>query len=134
MTRPAIGSRGNAWPTAVVADALVVVVFAAVGRASHSEHVGVAGVWHVAWPFLLATAAALAWAAYSKDDPRTLRVGVRVWLVTVVLGLVVRKVSGAGTAPSFVIVTALVLGALFIGWRLVVRVRRWTSPLRSLRR
>ena len=125
-----IGNRRNAWVTAVVADALVVVVFAAVGRASHSEHVGIAGVWHVAWPFLVAAAAALASAAYTKDDPRAWKIGARVWLVTVVLGMVLRRLAGSGTAPGFVIVATLVLGVLFIGWRVVLRVRRWTSPFR----
>ena len=36
--------------------------------------------------------------------------------------------ADAGTAPSFVVVATLVLGALFLGWRLVARVRRWTRP------
>ena len=61
----------HAWTTAVVADAAVVVVFATIGRASHDEGLRLAGVWHTAWPFLVGTALALAWAAYAKDDPRT---------------------------------------------------------------
>ena len=48
-------SRRYAWPVTVVADVLVVVVFAAVGRANHHESDGVAGIWHTAWPFLVGT-------------------------------------------------------------------------------
>ena len=123
-----IGSSRRAWPTAVVADTLVVLLFAVVGRASHDEPVTVAGVWHVAWPFLLAAAVGLGSAALTHDDPRSVKVGVRVWLVTVVLGMVLRRLSGAGTAAAFVVVATVVLGLLFLGWRLVARLRRWTKP------
>jgi hypothetical protein len=41
-----------------------------------------------------------------------------VWLAAVVVGLVLRRtVWDRGVAISFVIVTALVLGALLVGWR-----------------
>jgi hypothetical protein len=106
----------------------VVVVFATIGRASHDEELRLAGVWHTAWPFLVGTALALAWAAYAKDDPRTVKVGIRVWLLSLVVGMVLRRLTDAGTAPSFVVVATLVLGVLFVGWRLVARARRWTRP------
>jgi hypothetical protein len=121
-------NRDRAWPTAVVADVAVVVVFAAIGRANHDDGLSLAGVWHTAWPFLVGTALALAWAAYAKDDPRTIKVGIRVWLLTLLVGMVLRRLTDAGTAPSFVVVATLVLGALFLGWRLVARARRWTRP------
>jgi hypothetical protein len=106
----------------------VVVVVATIGGASHVEGLRLAVVWHPAWPFLVGTALALAWAAYAKDDPRTVQVGTRVWLLTLVVGMVLRRLTDAGTAPSFVVVATLVLGALFLGWRLVARVRRWRRP------
>jgi len=112
----------------VVADAAVVVVFATIGRASHDEGLRLAGVWHTAWPFLVGTALALAWTASAKDDLRTIKVGIRVWLLTLLVGTVLRRLTDAGTAPSFVVVAALVLGVLFLGWRVVVRARRWTRP------
>jgi hypothetical protein len=123
-------SRRNAWPTAVVADVVVVVVFAAVGRSNHHESAGPAGVWHTAWPFLLGTAIALALTAFTRADPLSLGVGVRVWLWTVVIGMVVRASLGEGTALSFVVVATIVLGALFLGWRLALGWQRWRSRLR----
>jgi hypothetical protein len=49
--------------------------------------------------------------------------GVTVWLVTLVVGLVLRRLglSGdeRGTATSFVIVATIVTGVLMIGWRAV---------------
>jgi hypothetical protein len=134
VRRPFFGNTRDAWITALVADVVVVLVFAIVGRANHGEHVGVPGVWHVAWPFLVGVAAALAWAAYDGKDPRTLAVGARVWLVTLVLGMVLRHLAGGGTPADFVVVALLVLGVMFLGWRLVLRWRRWTSPLRALRK
>jgi hypothetical protein len=120
-------ARRHRWPTAIAADALVVVVFATVGRASHDEPVDLAGVWHVAWPFGLGVAAALGLAAYRGDDPRTIKVGVRVWLAALVVGMVGRRLTDAGTAPSFVLVAALVLGALFLSWRLFAKLDRLRS-------
>ncbi len=127
-------SRRNAWPIAVVADALVVIVFAAVGRSNHHESAGAAGVWHTAWPFLLGTALALALCAATRTDPLSLRAGVRVWLWTVVIGMVVRASLGEGIALSFIIVALLVLGALFLGWRFALGWQRWRSRLPSLKR
>jgi len=129
-----LNSRRNAWPIAVVADVLVVIVFAAVGRSNHHESAGVAGVWHTAWPFLLGTAIALALSAFTRTDPLSLGAGVRVWLWTVVIGMVVRASLGEGTALSFVIVALIVLGALFLGWRLAFGWQRWRSRFRFLAR
>jgi hypothetical protein len=128
------GNRRRAWPLALTADALVVLIFATVGRATHDEPVTVAGVWHVAWPFLVGTAVAWAVTAYTRADPLGVGTGVRVWLWTLIIGMVGRRALGEGTAPDFVVVAALVLCALFVGWRLVRRVRqadRWARPWRS---
>jgi hypothetical protein len=127
-------SRRNAWPIALVADALVVIVFAAVGRANHHESGRVIGVWHTAWPFLVGTALAWALTALLKADPLSLRAGVRVWLWTLVIGMVVRHSIGHGTPVAFVIVALLVLGALFVGWRVAVGWQRWRSRLRLFHR
>jgi hypothetical protein len=107
----------------------VVLLFAVVGRASHDEGLTLAGVARTAWPFLAGTAAGLGLAAFAHDDPRSTRAGIRVWLLTVVVGLLLRRLTDAGTAPSFVVVATVVLGALFLGWRLTARVRRWTRPI-----
>jgi len=125
-----LNTRQHAWPIAVVADVLVVIVFAAVGRSNHHESAGLAGVWHTAWPFLLGTAIALALSAYTRTDPLSLRAGVRVWLWTVVIGMVVRASLGEGIAFSFIIVALIVLGALFLGWRLAFGWQRLRSRLR----
>ena len=99
-------------------------VFAIIGRASHHESTGVRGVWHTAWPFLLGTALGLAFTAYSRVRPTAIRAGVRVWVWTVVIGLVVRSSTGAGTAPAFIVVASVFLGAFLIGWRALYLAKR----------
>jgi hypothetical protein len=105
---------------AVAVDAVLVLVFAAVGRASHDEGNALVGVLATAWPFLLGLA--VGWALVRVLSQRwALEVGpgVSVVLVTVVVGMLLRAVTGQGTAPSFVLVATLVLAALLLGWRAV---------------
>jgi hypothetical protein len=115
------------------ADALLVVLFAAVGRASHREAVDAAGLWITAWPFLAALVAGwvatLAWRA----PARPVRTGVGVWAVTLVGGMLLRVAGGQGTALAFVIVAAVFLLLTLVGWRVVAaavrRRRRHTTAV-----
>lgn len=103
---------------AAAIDVASVVLFAAVGRASH-ESFTLAGVGATALPFLVALAvgwlASLAWRAPHAP----VRTGVPVWVVTVVGGMVGRLLLGEGTAIAFVIVATLTLLLLLVGWRVV---------------
>jgi hypothetical protein len=122
-------ARRQAWPVAVAGDALAVLVFAVIGRANHHESTGANGVWHTAWPFLLGAALGLAATAYARIPPTAIRSGVRVWVWTLVIGMVVRAATGAGTAIAFVIVAAIVLAAFLVGWRAALTWRTWRSRL-----
>jgi hypothetical protein len=126
--------RRHAWPVAVLADAVAIVVFATIGRANHHESTGVRGIWHTAWPFLLGAALGLALTAYVRVRPTTIRAGIRVWVWTLVIGMVVRSSTGAGTAIAFVIVAAIVLGAFLVGWRAALSWRTWSYRWRRLSR
>lgn len=102
-------------------DAALVIAFAALGRRSHDEGTALSGVLEVAAPFLIALAAG--WlAARAWRAPTALPTGVVVWTVTVVGGLALRSVVfDRGIAVSFMIVAALTLGALLLGWRAAAR-------------
>lgn len=126
-------ARRYAWPIAVPADAVAVLLFVVIGRANHHESDGVSGVWHTAWPFLLGAGLGLALTAYARVTPTTIRGGVRVWVWTVVIGLVARAASGGGTAPAFVVVAVIVLGLFLIGWRAVLAWRSRASIRASAR-
>ena len=111
------------WRSPVVAfalDALLVLVFAAVGRASHDESNPVVGAVSTAWPFLVG--AALGWVVVRvmrHTWPLDVGPGVTVWFATLVVGMVLRRATGSGTAASFVVVASLVLALFLLGWRAV---------------
>jgi hypothetical protein len=106
---------------ALAFDVVAILVFAAVGRRSHAEGLAVLGVLRTAWPFLVGVAVgwllARAWRAPSALLPS----GAAVWLAALVVGMLLRVATGAGTAASFVVVAAVSLGVLLLGWRLVAR-------------
>jgi hypothetical protein len=117
-----------------LADLVCVLVFAAIGRASHGEDVGVAGLAATTWPF--AAGLLLGWVLVrlvpaARARPAGLLAGILVWLPTVAAGMVLRAVTGAGVQTSFVVVAAVVLGVFLLGWRGVatlVRRREAETP------
>ena len=110
------------WP-ALAADVICVLVFAIVGRSNHAESADLLGVLHTAWPFLAGYLGGLL-LARGWRAPLARPVAVTVWLATVALGMVLRLLSGAGVQLSFVVVTAVVLGVMLLGWRGVVALVR----------
>ena len=112
-------------------DAILVIIFCAIGRRTHEEANALAGLATTSWPFL--TGLVIGWAAtfalYRDKFNAVLLVptGVVVWLGAVVIGMILRGLSGQGTQFSFIVVATLVLGAFLLGWRalapLVVRIR-----------
>ena len=105
-----------------VLDVALVVLFAALGRRSHAEGLDVVGVLRTAAPFVAGTAAGWLVASLTLDAvPRDLAFGAVVVVCTVVVGMLLRRVIGDGTAVSFVIVATTVLSVLLLGWRLVAR-------------
>ena len=107
---------------AALLDVVLLLVFAAVGRRSHAEVGALLGVLGTAWPFL--AGAAVGWvvvAATRRRAPLGLGDGALVWVATVAVGMLLRVVTGAGTAWSFVAVAAVVTAAFLLGWRLLAR-------------
>jgi len=105
--------------SALVLDAIVVTVFAAIGRASHAEGLDVGGVWATAWPFLAALAAGWVAARAWRHPIDVWPTGVLLWAITLVIGMLLRLASGQGTAVAFVVVAALTLALLLVGWRAI---------------
>jgi hypothetical protein len=102
----------------MAADVAAVVVFAVAGRNAHDASSGAGTVLTIAAPFLIGLLVGWIVSWRGGREPAAPRTGVVVWVATVVIGLVLRRtVWDRGVAVSFVIVTALVLGALLVGWR-----------------
>lgn len=120
-------------------DAVLVVGFAAVGRASHESGVlgeGGIGLLTTAWPFLVALSVGWIFSPAWRAPLAALRTGVPVWAVTVVGGMLLRALDGQGTAMPFIVVATLTLLLLLVGWRLLAalaasRIRRATTTPQS---
>jgi hypothetical protein len=113
---------------AQVFDVVLVLAFVLIGRVSHGEDLSILGILTTLWPFLVALV--LGWIV-TRSWRAPFRVfwnGVAIWVITVLVAMLLRAVSGQGVEASFVVVAAIVLGVFLLGWRaialLVTRKRR----------
>ena len=54
--------------------------------------------------------------------------GLGAWISTVAVGMLLRVVSGQGTAAAFIVVALAFLGLFMLGWRLLAgRFTTWSS-------
>lgn len=115
-------SRAVLW--ALVVDIVGIIVFVSIGRRNHDEGVAPSGVIETAAPFVIALL--VGWLiARGWKSPVAIGTGAIIWVTTVALGMVLRKlVFDDGTATAFVIVATVFTGAVLNGWRLAVRTRQ----------
>lgn len=108
------------WP--VVADLLCVLALALGGKNSHDEAGSVWLVLVIAWPYALAAVLAHLWLTLrGRQASRLWPDGAIVLVVTYVLGMALRGVSGRGLDPAFLVVAGIFLTLTMLGWRGVVR-------------
>ena len=108
---------------AALVDVVAVVLFVAIGRASHHHSETVGGFLSTLWPF--AAGVGVGWVVSSRHSLWRLRAGIIVCLATVAAGMSLRVVAGQGTALAFVVVALSFLGAIMLFGRLLaVRVLR----------
>ncbi|GAA1121229.1 DUF3054 domain-containing protein [Citricoccus alkalitolerans] len=109
-------------------DAVLIVLFAALGRKTHESGADVGGLLFTALPFLLAWAIATAFTRPHRTWAQIWPAGVVVWLVTAAGGLALRVAFGGTAAPAFQWVAAGSLAVLVLGRRavtaLILRSRR----------
>lgn len=111
-------SRSRITAPAFAADAVAVVVFAAIGRLSHAEADDLMGLLGTVAPFAVGLVAA--WATpWVRVDPSGLRAGAVVLGSTAVLGLLLRATFTGRLPLSFAVVTVISLAVLLLGWRLL---------------
>lgn len=108
------GMNRSGRPALIVVDVVAVLVFAAIGRASHAE--GAAGVLVTAAPFL---GGALVGALVGRTWRASLtwRSGVFTWIGAAAIGLALRFAATGRLPPSFALVATVALGVLILGWR-----------------
>ncbi|MEK0156827.1 DUF3054 domain-containing protein [Arthrobacter oryzae] len=117
---PARTTARNAVVLAALADAALILTFAAIGRDAHQRGDVITGVFLTAWPFL--AGAAIAWLVTRvwRAPLRAWPAGVSVWLGAVAVGMALRAVTGQTVVLPFVIVALLSLGTFLVGYRLIV--------------
>ncbi len=115
MRRQSCGnySRGvKTWAAAII-DLACVLGFVALGIQSHDEG---GSLVRVAAPFVAALA--IGWViAIPLKPAESLRAGFVIWLVTLVGGMLLRRVGGDGTAFAFILVATAFLAVSMLGWR-----------------
>ena len=101
---------------AAAADAVAVVVFAAVGRMSHGEADDLLGLVGTAAPFGVGLVAA--WATpVVRRHPQAWQAGVVAVVCTAGIGLLVRAGFTGRLPLSFAVVATVSLAVLLLGWR-----------------
>lgn len=119
--------------TPILLDAASVVLFCVIGGISH--YYGspdlLAIIPFLTWPFLAGLVLTHMIWLWRGVRAEALVPGVLTWLVVAGGGIALRAASGQGTAASFVVVTAVVLAVLMIGWRVVVFVGMLRRSRRS---
>lgn len=102
----------------LVIDAVLIIAFAALGIASHDGDLDPLSVTRVAVPFLLPYLLLAGTIKPTRLIHNIFPVGIALWLITVVLGPVLRAVLFDDTsAVPFVLVTAGVLAVFLLGRR-----------------
>jgi len=103
-----------------VFDLAAVFLFVGIGLSVHTHGLSLTEGTSTAWPFVSGLAVGWFVLGIWKMSPKSTTSGVTVSLLTVVVGMTLRLVSGQGIAFAFVLVALSFLGATMVGWRLLV--------------
>ena len=115
------GSR--AIVAAALSDAVLILIFAAIGRDAHQRGDIVTGVFLTAWPFLVGAAAA--WLVVRAwRHPLSIASGGAICLGAVAGGMVLRAVTGQTVVVAFVVVALLSLALFLVGDRALLALMR----------
>lgn len=112
-------STHGTWWYAPLVDLLFVLLFVGIGRHTHDHGLNVGGMVSTAWPFGVGLAVAWLLVTWRHRQGGTALNGFVIVLITVALGMLLRVLSGQGTAIAFIIVAVAFLSLFFVGWRLV---------------
>jgi hypothetical protein len=109
------------WP---LVDLAFIFLFVAIGRSAHRHGESAGGLVSTTWPFAvgLALGWALTWRRGRRGD--TPFEGFVIVLITVAIGMVLRVVSGQGTAAAFILVAVAFLSLFLVGSRLALQLVR----------
>lgn len=107
-------------PWSIALDAFLIVVFSAIGRASHAEALSPTGLASTAWPFLVSGLVGSV-VAYALLRSSWWQSGLVVWAFAAIGGMLLRVAAGGSSAPAFAVVAGVSLAVLLLGWRAVAQ-------------
>lgn len=116
-----VAKRSSHIFTALVADIVLVIAFAAVGFYTHAKVLTLDGVVQTSWPFLVGLGCAWILSAAWSAPLAPMRTGVAIWSTTVLVGMITRFAVGAGIAGPFIIVASALNFLTLVGWRVIAR-------------
>jgi len=111
------------WLAGII-DIALIVLFVLIGRRSHGEALSLAGLLTTLWPFLVGLAVGWLITRAWRHPLGPVWPGVVVWVSTVVLGMLLRLVSGQGVEWTFVLVATIAVGVFLLGWRAIAALVR----------
>jgi hypothetical protein len=100
-------------------DGAAVLVFVAIGRSVHRHGLDLGGIASTLWPFAVGLGCGWLVVLATRQSPAGLREGAEIAAVTVALGMMLRVISGQGTAVAFIFVALGFLGAAMMAWRVI---------------
>jgi len=98
-------------------DLLSVLLFVAIGRHAHNHGLTWKGMFSTIWPVGVGLLAGWIYVRLAKRSAASIRSGFVVVLFTVVVGMILRVISGQGTAFTFIVVALVFLSLFLVGWR-----------------
>lgn len=119
-------STANAmYPVAIATDAILVLLFAALGALSHYGKVDLFLLFQIAWPFLAGLVLAHMTLRYWKVDfAKVFPHALFLTAITVSSAMLIRTFLATGTATAFIVVAFAVNTIFLVGWRLLVQIKR----------
>jgi len=124
-------STTRQWIPAAIADLLLILIFAAIGRDAHARGDIITGAFTTAWPFLVGAAIAWALTRAWRSPMAVWPSGTAIWLGAVIIGMLLRAITGQTVVLPFVIVALISLGVFLLGYRLIVGLVRKASRRRQ---
>ena len=109
---------------AFLTDFLFVLLFVAIGRNTHKDGYSVSGMTSTTWPFAVGLVSAWLVIVFTHRNATAKSSGTIIVMWTVTMGMILRVISGQGTALSFVIVAFVFLSLFLVGWRTLLSLRR----------
>lgn len=121
----------RSWIPAAAADLVLILVFAAIGRDAHARGDIITGAFITAWPFLAGASAAWVVMRVWRAPYAVWPSGVCVWIGAVLIGMLLRAVTGQTVVLPFVIVALISLGIFLLGFRALLALILRTSRKRQ---